>query len=211
MSHCTTYPMVFRDKRLLYRAMRELGLEPENQVWYLYDSEFQKSLGIGGESLGKLLTGTRDGLHLIIMETEEGLQPVVESGELSGEVLDREAARLLEDVQTAYLRCAVHQACKRYREAGLPAEVRETKTSDGVSFVLSFGTGGKSVTVTQNADGSIEERVNGVAGRSCLDATAELERLLAPMDAPGLQRTWTPAYQATVEDRELQVMKLTRS
>lgn len=209
MSHCTTFPMVFKDKRLLFRAMRDTGLEPENQVWNAFSSELQKKLGIGGESLGKLLTGTRGHLHLIIMESEEGLQAVVESGELSGEALDLAGEQLLYEVQTAYLRCAVHQACKQYREAGLHAEVRESKTAEGVSFVLAFGTGDKSITVTQNADGFIEERVHGVVGRSCTDATAGLERLLAGAGASSLQRTWTPAYQATVEDRELQVLRLT--
>ncbi|WP_334072422.1 MULTISPECIES: DUF2997 domain-containing protein [Paenibacillus] len=209
MSHSTTFPLVFRDKRLLFRAMRDTGLEPENKVWYSFSTELQKKLGIGGESLGKLLTGRRGELHLIIVETEEGLQGVFESGNLSGEELDLAGEQLLSEVQTAYLRGAVNQVCRRYMEAGLHAEVRENKSPEGVSFVLSFGTGGKSVTVTQNNDGYIEEQVQGVAGRSCTVATAELERLLAGTNVSSLKRTWTPAYQATVEDRELQVLKLT--
>ncbi|WP_410770365.1 DUF2997 domain-containing protein [Fontibacillus sp. BL9] len=210
MSHCTTFPMAFRDKRLLFRAMRDTGLEPENQVWNSYSTELQKKLGIGGESLGKLLTGTRDHLNLIILETEEGLQAFVESSELSGEALDLAGGQLLSEVQTAYLRCAVEQACKRYREAGLHAEAHESRTTEGASFVIRFGTGAKSITVTQTVDGLIEESVQGVAGSSCTDATAELERLLADSDVSAFQRTWTPAYQATVEDRELQVLRLTR-
>jgi len=210
MSHCTTYPMVFRDKRLLFRAMRETGLNPENRVWQSFGTEWQKKLGIGGEEIGKLLTGTRGRLHLIFMETEDGLQPVFECGSLSGEALEAAGKELLAEVQAAYLRCAVNEACRRYREAGLHAEVSESVTAEGPVFVLTFGTAGKSVTVTKRADGVIEERVQGVTGRSCTDATAVLERLLASPVASSLKRTWTPAYQATVEDRELQVLRLTR-
>lgn len=209
MSHCTTFPLIFSDKRLLFRAMRGTGLEPENRVWYSFNTELQKRLGIGGEPLGKLLTGKRGDLHLIILETEEGLQAVFESGSLSGEELDLAGEQLLSEVQTAYLRGAVNQVCRRYMEAGLHAEVREVESAEGVSFVLAFGTGGKSITVTQLNDGVIEEQVQGVAGQSCMVATAELERLLAGTNAASLKRTWTPAYQATVEDRELQILKLT--
>ncbi|MNV85726.1 hypothetical protein D3C71_1797010 [compost metagenome] len=81
---------------------------------------------------------------------------------------------------------------------------------EGISFVLSFGASGKSITVTKNAEGVVEERVEGVLGRSCTDATALLEHLLTIPNTPALQRKWTPAYQATVEDHELKVLKLTR-
>lgn len=209
MSHCTTFQMVFRDKRLLFRAMRDMGLNPENVAWNVFGSDLQKRLGIGGQPLGKLLTGTRDDLNIIFMESEDGLQPSIESSELSGEELDAAGEQLLSEVQVAYLRCAVNAACKKYREAGLYAEVRENMTEEGVSFVLTFGASGKSVTVTRNDDGMIEEKVQGVIGRSCTDATSVLETLLADAQGSTIQRTWTPAYQATVEDRELQVLRLT--
>lgn len=209
MSHCTTYPMVFQDKRLLFRAMRELEMEPESVAWEMYGSGLLKRLGIGGDSLGKLLTGSKYGLNLAFEETEEGLRPMFETDALFGEERARVEEQLLSEVETAYLRCAVEETAKKYRESGLYAEVREKQTEEGVSFVLNFGTGNKSVTVVKSPDGVIEERVQGVTGRSCTDATAPLERLLSNSNTP-VERTWTPAYQANVEDRELKVLRLTR-
>lgn len=209
MSHCTTYPMVFQDKRLLFKAMRDLEMEPENVAWEMYGSSLLKGLGIGGESLGKLLTGSKYGLNLAFEETEQGLQPMFETDALFGEERAIVEERLLSEVETAYLRCAVEETAKKYRESGLFAEVREKRTEEGVSFVLKFGTGNKSVTVTKSPDGVIEETVQGVMGRSCTDATASLERLLSSSNTP-VERTWTPAYQANVEDRELKVLRLTR-
>ncbi|MNN46420.1 hypothetical protein D3C81_1608010 [compost metagenome] len=190
--------------------MRDIGLEPENIEWRSFGNVFLKELGLAGESLGKLLTGKRDHLNLIIVETETGLEPIVESDKLSGEQLNIAGEELLSEVQSAYLRCVVNETAKRYRQSGLHVEVKEKRTTDGTAFVLSLGSSGKSISITKNANGIIEERVEGIAGRSCTDATALLENLMTNTKASTLERKWTPSYQTTVEDHELKVLKITR-
>ncbi|MDF2724688.1 MAG: hypothetical protein K0Q59_4363, partial [Paenibacillus sp.] len=69
MSHCTTFELSFRDKRLVFRALRNLGLQPHNQVWKRFRSEIHKQFGVQGEDLGKLLTGTDGIVHIIFIET----------------------------------------------------------------------------------------------------------------------------------------------
>lgn len=209
MSHCTVLEISFQDKRMLYRALRNEGLNPENRIWQSFDSELRKKWGLGGTDIGKLLTGTDGDVHIGFIETEDGLQPFVESPTLTGPRLEARAQQLVFRVQSAYLRCAVEEAVRTYREAGIAADVSEHVSSDGVSFTIQLGHGNKSITVTRRADGVVEERVQGVEGRSCTDATAVLERLLARPNQ--LERTWLPEYDAVVEDRMIQVLRLTRS
>ncbi|WP_027093081.1 DUF2997 domain-containing protein [Cohnella thermotolerans] len=177
-------------------------------MWQAFRSDLQKKIGIGGEMLGKLLTGTNGDIHIVFMETEDGLQPFIECSSLSGEELERAGGQLLREVQTAYLRCTVEEVARQYRQSGLSAEVREEPTKDGLSFVITMGRSNKSVIVTQRPDGTVEERVKGIAGRSCTTATELIERGLA--HPKQLNRTWAPEYNATVEDREIQVLRLLR-
>lgn len=209
MSHCTTFPISFQNKRLLFRAMRNADLNPENRVWKAFHSDLQKKIGIGGEMLGKLLTGTRGDIHIVFMESEEGLQPFIESSSLSGAALERAGGELLFKVQTAYLRCAVEEVARQYQQSGISAVVKEEWTQDGLSFVISLGYSNKSVIVTQKADGTVEERVKGIAGKSCTTATEPIEKMLAQPKM--LKRTWTPEYNTMVEDREIQVLRLPRN
>jgi len=208
MSHCTTFRMTFQDKRMLFRAMRGAGLNPENRIWESYDSELQKRFGIGGELLGKLLTGSSNGIQLFFIETAEGLQPYVESDRHSGEELERISQDVLAVVRESYLELAVEAAVRQYRQAGIAANANLSVTNDSLSYVITLGDPSKSVTVSLRKDGSVEEQVRGVEGRSCTDATGVFERVIATTGQ--LQRAWSPEYNATVEDRVIQVLRLPR-
>lgn len=209
MSHCTTFPIVMQDKRLLFRAMRNLGLNPENRVWQGFSSELQKKLGIGGELLGKLLTGIYGDMHIVFMESDEGLQPFVESPTLSGLELESAGRQLLLNVQTAYLRCVVEEVARQYRQSGIQVDIQEELTKDGPSFVIYLGHSNKSVTVIQRPDGTVEERVKGIAGGSCTTATESIEKMLTYPKL--MKRTWTHEYNSKIEDREIQVLRLPRN
>lgn len=208
MSHCTTFEMSFLDKRLLFRALRNEGLSPQNQIWKSYSSELRKRLGIRGEDLGKLLTGTNGTVQIIFMESDEGLQPTIESSVMDGEELERQGYDLLSRVQSAYLRCAVEEAVRQYRQAGLNAEIEETESDEGLSLLVRFGQSNKSITIAQRDDGTVVETVHGIEGRSCTDATSFIEGLIA--NQPSLIRTWQPEYSTVVEDRMIQVLKLAK-
>ncbi|WP_135556806.1 DUF2997 domain-containing protein [Paenibacillus cymbidii] len=208
MSHCTTFQMTFQDKRMLFRAMRGAGLNPENRIWESYDSGLQKRLGVGGELIGKLLTGERNGIQLFFMETAEGLRPYVESDRHIGEELDRIGQDLLSSVQKSYLELTVEAAVRQIRQAGIAANANMTMTNDSLSYVITLGDPNKTVTVSLRNDGSVEEQVRGIEGRSCTDVSGILERAIATPEQ--LTRSWNPEYNATIEDRVVQVLRLSR-
>lgn len=209
MSHCTTFQASFQDKRLLFRAMRNIGLNPENKTWVDYGSRLQKKLGIGGKLVGKLLTGTYDGVYLLFVESDHGLIPHAESSVWGEEELEMRGTAMLYALQQEYARGAVHQLAEQFRRAGVFANIQETETAHGVSFVLTVGQSGKSIAVSINSQGVVEEQVSGIAGRSCLDATAFIEQKLAQPTA--IHRTWTHEFNATIEDKTIQVLRLSQN
>lgn len=207
MSHCTTFSIRYTDKRLLFRSMRSLGLRPENKVWLEFPSELKKRLGIGGEIIGKLLTGSTEKAMLFFMETPEGLVPHIESPVLSGAELNRYGAEMLCSLNREYVKGAVYQLADQIGESGGSASVLEHNMDRAVTYTVVLGDPGKSVAVSVDGDGRITERVQGVQGRSCTDLTSPLESLLAG-PTQQLERSWSHEYDITVEDRSVQVLRL---
>jgi hypothetical protein len=192
MSHCTSFQMRFKDRRTLYKAMRNLQLKPENAVWNRYDTHAEKMLGINGEFVGRLLTGVQENMHVLFVETPEGLQPFFESSHLSEAQLNEQGARLLEKLRTEYVRCSVSDYADLLREKGLFVSVRENSLQNTHSFIISIDGTDKAIQLTLNQEGNIEERVAGIAGRSCVEFT---------------ERSWTHEYNALVEDKIVQVLR----
>lgn len=206
MSHCTSFSMTFLDKRILYRAMRNLGYSPENRVWVEYRNQFAKKLQVGENVIGKLLTGMVENLNLFFIETEKGLVPYFESDFLSPEELQHRGEQSLAALRSEYLRCAVHAMADQIRANGSEVTVTEESHLSQTSFVLTMNAANKTLRIAVDQDGQVEEQVEGVTGRSCIDFTANVESKLMTNNA--IQRVWTHEYDAMVEDQQIQILRL---
>ncbi|TGU92896.1 DUF2997 domain-containing protein [Mesorhizobium sp. M00.F.Ca.ET.186.01.1.1] len=60
--------------------------------------------------------------------------------------------------------------------------------------------------ISMNEQGTVEEAVEGVLGRSCAELTEGIEQKLSSPSQ--LERTWTHEYNATVEDQQIQILRL---
>lgn len=206
MSHSTTFNLVFNDKRSLFRAMRNLGLSPENRVWSEYSTYIGKVSGIGGNIIGRLLTGAKDNINIFFSETNEGLKPNFESHELTPEDLQVRSSKLLRDLKSEYLKVVVESMVDTIKDAGIEVSMSEETTDDHCSYMITLGNIDKALIVTMNEHGVIEEKVQGVLGTSCVDLTESIEQKLTV--SPILDRVWTHEYDVTIEDKQIQVLKL---
>lgn len=206
MSHCTSFSMTFLDKRILFRAMRNLGYSPENRVWVEYRNQFAKKLQVGENVIGKLLTGMVNDINLFFIETENGLIPYFESDLLSPAELQERGEQSLSALRTEYLRCAVQAMADQIRANGSEVIVTEENHLSQTSFVLTIGSTNKTLRIAVDQDGHVEEQVEGVRGRSCVDFSANVETKLTTSRA--VQRVWTHEYDAMVEDQQIQILRL---
>ncbi|WP_164684997.1 DUF2997 domain-containing protein [Brevibacillus reuszeri] len=182
-------------------------MQPENQVWAEYESRFKKRLGIGGAVIGKLLTGTKDGISIFFIETDEGLVPYFESDQLPPEELRHRAELLLAQIREGYLGHTVEAVREWIADSGSHVSISEERSGAFTSFVLTIGTGEKKLRITMDKEGRIEERVDGVLGRSCSDLTTLVEQRLSV--SSHLNRVWTHEYDVTIEDKQIQILRLT--
>lgn len=186
--------------------MKNLSMRPENKVWAQYPSELAKKMSLGGKNLGKLLSGNLDNLNIIFVETEQGLVPNFESSILKGRDLEKASTSLLQDLRNEYVRCIIQDYVSTVREVEA-ATVIETQQDGNLSFVINIGeTSKKTICITVDTKGNIEESVNGVLGRSCIDITKSIEQKLNITNQT--TRTWTHEYNAEIEDRVIQVLRL---
>jgi len=206
MSHHTSFPMKFADKRLLYRAMRNLDWKPENRVWMQYKNEFSKIIQIGGTEIGKLLTGTAGVIRIFFTETNDSFQANFESPRLSPQALESQAIKLLSILKTKYVQVAVEQLAADLRDRGISVNLEETEHEDYVSYVLAIHDTDRKIQISVDGQGNVEEHVEGVIGRSCADLTASLENMLGL--TTGAERTWTHEYDSVIEDKVIQVLRL---
>ena len=206
MSHHTSFEMSFANKRLLYRAMRNLGWEPENRVWTQYKNEFTKSINIGGTTLGKLLTGTVGVINVFFTETENGFQANFESSQLSPTALESQGLKLLSILKSKYVQVAVEQLAADMRDKGISILMEMTEHDNYTAYVLSIDNTDRTIHISVDEMGNVEEKIEGVAGRSCADLTQSLETMLGISSTA--QRTWTHEYDSIIEDQVIQVMRL---
>lgn len=204
MSHCSTFEVHFKDKHLLFKALRNLDLHPENYMWAEYSSHFTKKLNIGGSVIGKLLTATYRDIHIFFTQDENGLQLNTESPNSSGQALEQAGNEIFLKIQREYMKCAVMQLANRISSLGGSTSVTENITESSYSIKLSLDAGIKNFTLDMNNAGLISERVSGVVGRSCTDLTQNVENLLSS----NVNREWTYEYDTMLEDEEVQVLKL---
>lgn len=198
--------MCFTDKRLLFRALRQLGWKPENRIWAEYQSVIGKKLGVGGNIIGKLLTAVVGHVNIFFTESNEGLTPHFESSKLNPHDLQQQANHLLLVLKKEYLRCVVHEFASEIRNGGGYAAVNEEERNGVISFVVTIGDSSRNVTVSMEQDGTVREEVTGVAGRSCDALTKSLERRLSV--SQDIVRQWTHEYSEVVEDQVIQVLRL---
>lgn len=206
MSHCTSFPIHYADKRTLYRALRNLGWNPENQVWSEFESEINKKLNIGGRAIGKLLTAYIDNINIYFIETNEGLNLNTESSRLTVEEKSKMDKKLIRLLNKEYVKVAVNQLVAEINMAGESVDVHIEEKKHSLRFILSIADSSRKLTISLGKNGQIEESVEGVAGKSCMDLTQGIESRL--FTGTMIERTWTHEYDAVIEDQVVQVLKL---
>lgn len=206
MSHCTSFKMEFADKRILYRAMRNLNLKPENKIWAEYRSQFRKKLHFDGKIIGKLLTGVFEDINIFFTELDNKLIPNFESSRLSGESLIGKSEYLLDEIRKEYVKCAVNDFSDKLARSGTSAQVQSETVGDLTSYIINIGSPDKKLSVTLSSDGGIEEKVAGINGQACLNVSRILENQLCSSEQ--LNRILTQEYELTIEDQVLQVFRV---
>lgn len=205
MSHCSKFNISFKDKHILFKAMRNLNMNPENQIWAAYQSKLGKKIGFHGTPLGKLLTGKIGDINLIFMEENESYVLNVESHKLSVDRLQQESKSIIQALQKEYVMCSLEKLKNSIIQAGESASLTKSATESADIYTLEVGTYGRKMIVLVNNNGEISEEVHGVTGKSCTDLTSIFESCVTE----SIQREWTPEYSETVEDQEIQVLHLT--
>lgn len=206
MSHCTSFKMEFADKRILYRAMRNLNLKPESRVWAEYSSHFGKKLNFNGKIIGKLLTGTFEDINIFFTELDNRLIPNFESSSLLGEYLSKKSEILLYKIRKEYIKCAVNDFSDKLARLGISTQIQSETFGDIVSYTIRLGNYDKKYKVILNFDGDIEEKVEGISGQSCLNISKILENQLSSSEQ--FNRILTSEYEITVEDQVFQVFRV---
>lgn len=205
MSHCTKFHMSFNNKRLLFRAMRNLKMNPENKIWTEYSSQFTKMIGIGGAVMGRLLTGTYNNINIFFTETEIGLTPNIESHSLNDNELTNQGQQVINILQKEYLRCIAYEVKDDIISKGISAVILEDENDENYSLTIEISDGTKRISLNMDQLGAITENVTGVAGKSCAELTEDIEMAIAGE----FDREWTYEYDAVIEDQVVQVLKLT--
>jgi hypothetical protein len=205
MSHCSKFDMKFMDKRVLFSAMKNLDMKPENQIWAEYKSSLGKALDFNGTVVGRLLTGCGGDLRIFFTEENGAYVPHVESHKFSAGELEARAAGMIEKLRKEYARCSVDKLRQNILASGQSVTVIAEPETEPVSFIMEIGAGRKLV-ISLDEGGGVTEEVSGVAGRSCVDLTKAFEA----MTAETAERNWTFEYDELVEDQVVQVLNLRR-
>jgi len=203
MSHCSVFDVKFKDKHTLFKAMRNLNMHPENQVWATYKTTLGKKAGIGGAILGKLLTGVTGQINIFFTEENGVLIPNLESHSLAKSEIDNQGQYIVQILQKEYLKCSMEKLQKSINMSGQTASLYIEETYGSTTFTLLIEMGKKMI-VTLNRNGFINESVTGVVGKSCVDLSKMLESLMTD----SISRQWTEEYNEFLEDQAVQVLKL---
>jgi hypothetical protein len=206
MSHCTSFNMCFMDKRTLFKAMRNLGWQPENEVWIRYQSQIDKRLNINGNITGKLLTGEVDGINVFFIESRGGFIPHFESHIVAEGDLKIHGQKIISLLKREYVRCCVKDFVKAISESGVTATYWEESRGNTINYEIMIGETNKVLEISLDNQNIIQETVKGISGKSCIDLTGLLEQKLA--DPENFNRSWTHEYNEIIEDQIVQVLKL---
>jgi hypothetical protein len=209
MSHCSTFDIKFRDKHILFKAMRNLNLQPENRVWEQYRTILGKlvlgRLAIEEKSLGTLLTGYHNNINIFFLPQENGeLKLSMESHALSTEQIKLNGQSLANALQTEYVKCALNQLQNSLIESGQSVRLETDEVSGNIIHTLYIGDQGKKLVVKLNTEGFVSEQVEGYVGKSCADLTSVLESAMTN----DIQREWAPEQTDVLNNQEVQVLRL---
>ena len=202
MSHCSSFDLKFKDKQVLFKSMRNLGMSPENRLWAEYKTVIGKTLGIGGNVMGRLLTGYYQNMNIFFIENNGALTPNVESHEMTREQVQIKGEQVIALIQKEYVKCAMEKMQKSIVATGLSANLSTNNEKGVITHILDVGNGKRFVVSVQGE--SIREEVEGVVGRSCVDFSSVFETMVGE----NVQREWKVEYNEMVEDQELQVLRL---
>lgn len=203
MSHCSSFDIKFRDKQVLFNAMRNLDMKPENRLWVEYKSQVLKKANLFPNIIGRLLTGYCNELNVFFVEENGIFSPVVESHQISGARLDSMSEIVIKQIQKEYVKCSLEKTQKSLMLSGLSSTMRSEINGEVETFYLEIGNGKRLVI---SIDGNkISENVEGVRGRSCVDFSSIFESLIGEK----IERQWKTEYHEVIEDQELQVLRLT--
>ena len=203
--------MQFRDKQTLFKAMRNLDMRPENQVWAssnevcaLYNSIFGKIIsGLGATASGKVLTGVAGKINVFFIEVNGALIPYAESFTLNQEEIAKQGKQVIEAIQREYLKCAMEKLQKSIVMTGQSTTLTSDSTGGIITHTLEIGSG-KRFVVSINQDGLVNETVAGIIGKSCVDISKMVESLMTE----SVSREWTVEYSEVLEDQVVQVLNL---
>ncbi|MBX4262351.1 DUF2997 domain-containing protein [Clostridium estertheticum] len=204
MSHCSTFDIYFRDKKVLYKALRNLNMSPENRIWEEYKNLFSKKIGIGGTIIGRLLTGRYNNINIFFIEKDENFIPYFESHKLTEEALNEYSAEISLIIQREYLKCTVNKLADKINSLGGNARVAEDSNEDSYSVTLIMDEGSKTLSLNLDRYGLVNESVVGVVGRSCVDLSKKIESAVGV----NIHREWTYEYDTLIEDKLIQVLKI---
>lgn len=204
MSHCSRFNINFKDKHILFKAMRNLNMNPENQVWSSYKSNLGKMIGFHGSVIGKLLTGTFNGINIFFTEESQCFVMNVESHKFSIDQLSQASKNIAQLLQKEYTKCSLEKLQRDIIRTGEFASLTKEVREESDIYILTIGTSGRKLIVLINKDGEVLEEVHGVTGKSCIDLTFAFESCITDT----IQRQWAPEYNETIEDRVIQVLNL---
>ncbi|MCR5452934.1 MAG: DUF2997 domain-containing protein [Lachnospiraceae bacterium] len=202
MSHCSSFDLKFKDKQVLFKCMRNLGMCPENRLWEEYRSVIGKKLNIGANIKGRLLTGYYQDLNIFFTEDNDILVPNVESHVMTKEQVETMGKQVIGLIQKEYVKCSMEKMQKSIVASGLSANLTTNNENGLITYVLDIGNGKRFVVSIQEE--TIREEVEGVIGRSCVDFSSVFETMVGE----SIQREWKVEYNEMLEDQELQVLRL---
>jgi hypothetical protein len=204
MSHYSTFDASFKDKQLLFKAMKKLDMHPENMVWESYKSVLGKLTGLNGIPIGRLLTGEYGEAHIFFTEDNGEYVLNVEAHKLDESERITTGNLIKKLIVSEYMKCTVEKLQSVLVRSGLSSRIIEGKNDTAETYTLEIGDYSKRIIVSIASDGKVNEKVEGVSGRSCLDLTSMIEQITANH----VEREWLPEYSEVVEDQVIQVLRL---
>ncbi len=204
MSHCSKFDIKFKDKHVLFKAMRNLNMKPENEVWASYKSTLGKLINFNGTIIGKLLTGEVNNINIFFTEENGYYSMNAESHKLTIKQLNEQSKNITKALQQEYVKCSLEKLQNSIMRSGETASIFcETNNTTDI-YTLTIGSTGRRFIVSVDNKGAISEEVHGVIGKSCVDLTSVFESCVADV----INREWTVEYSETVEDQVVQVLNL---
>ena len=204
MSHCSKFDVKFRDKHSLFKAMRNLGMNPENQLWESYKTTLGKTIGLNGEIIGKLLTGYCDNMNLFFIEENGEFVLNMESHKLLPQQIKTEGDKIVKSLQNEYVKCALDKLQNDLIQTGQSARMQVETTEASTIYTLFIGGQGKKLVVSLDKFGVVFEQVQGFVGKSCADLTFVFEGCMTNE----VRREWNAEQTEVLNGQKVQVLRL---